>query len=188
MRIEQTGDEQPAPVRSHAVAFHQQLGGPFERDGTPDGGAYGVHRQRDLRDLGPELREPIDALLDLRIDLALGVRMPETLGNDADAEPSRILPEGGGVLGGTWCVLPWVEAVIAGDDLEEQRVVGNGPRHRPRVVEGQLDGHDAGVRDQTMGRLHAVDAAERGGYPDRPPLIAAEGHIDLAGGYQSRGP
>src|SRR5215813_6775737 len=114
MRIEQAGDEQPTPVRAHAVALHHQLSRPFECDGAPDRGAHGVHGQRDLLDLRAQLRESVGALSNLRIDFALGVRMAETLGHDADAEPSRVLPKSAGVVGDAWRVLPRVEAVIAG--------------------------------------------------------------------------
>src|SRR5262244_3980961 len=60
---------------------------------TPDRSAHGVHGQRDLLDLRAQLRESVGALSNLRIDFALRVRMAETLGHDADAEPSRVLPK-----------------------------------------------------------------------------------------------
>ena len=107
--------------------------------------------------------------------------MAEAFSHDADPEPLHALSERLGIGSGSRRVLSGVEPVGAGDHLEEQRIVGDRGRHGPRVIEGQLDRHDAGVRDQTVRRLHAVDAAEGGGNADRAALITADGHVDLAG-------
>jgi hypothetical protein len=54
------------------------------------------------------------------------------------------------------------------------------------VVNGQLDRHDAGVRHKAVGRLHAVNAAERRWDTDRAALITPDRHVDLAGRNQGR--
>ncbi len=49
------------------------------------------------------------------------------------------------------------------------------------MIERIGDRHGAGHRHQPPGRLQAVDAAPAGGRADRPTLVAAERHRDLAG-------
>ena len=53
------------------------------------------------------------------------------------------------------------------------------------MVDGGLDPQHPGIGHQTVCRLHAVDAAERGRHPDRAALVAADRHVDLSGRHQS---
>ena len=82
--------------------------------------------------------------------------------------------------------LPRVEAVLAREHLEHLRAVGDGARHRPDVVDRQLDGEDAGVGDEAVRRLVADAAAPRRGQADRAALVAAEGEVGLAGDEDRR--
>jgi hypothetical protein len=42
------------------------------------------------------------------------------------------------------------------------------------MVEGGLDRHDAGIGDEAMGRLEAINPAIGGGDADRAALVAAK--------------
>ena len=54
-------------------------------------------------------------------------------------------------------------------------------RHRPDVVDRQLDREDAGVGDEAVRRLVADAPAPRRRQPDRAALVAAEREVGLAG-------
>ena len=79
-----------------------------------------------------------------------------------------------------------VEAVLAGDRLEHQRAVGDRARHRPDVVERQLDREDPGVGHEAERRLVPAAAAPRRRQPDRAALVAAERQVGLAGDEHRR--
>jgi hypothetical protein len=71
MGIEQRGVVKAAPVGTHAVALHHELGGAFGRDRQPDRGCNQVHRHRDLVHSCTELPEQLRPRLDLGIDVGL---------------------------------------------------------------------------------------------------------------------
>jgi hypothetical protein len=114
--------------------------------------------------------------------------MAEAFGHDRDAQPGSALAQRRRVIVCGHPVLARVEAVGPRQHLEQQRVVSDRRAHRPGVVDGQLDRHDPGVRHQAVGRLHAVDAAERRRNADRAAPIATDRHVDLAGRDQRRAP
>ena len=64
--------------------------------------------------------------------------------------------------------------IVAGDGLQHDRAVLDGPRHRAGMVEGEGIGVDAGAADEAVGRLQPDDAAERGRAADRAAGIGAE--------------
>ena len=114
--------------------------------------------------------------------------MAEALLDDGDPHARGAAGQGLGVGGDRHPDLPGVQTVGTGEDLEQERVVGHRRGHRAGVIEGQLDGHDAGVGHQAVGRLHSVDPAVCGGDADRAPLIAADRHRDLARRHHRRAP
>ncbi len=81
-------------------------------------------------------------------------------------------------------LLARVKAVGAGNDLQQQGYIGHAAGHRTGVVDRDVDGEDAGVGHQAVGRFQAADAAPRARNPNRAALVAAERHIDLAGRHQ----
>src|SRR6266545_929807 len=86
MGVEKASHEEPPPVGAHAVALHHQFGGALQGDGRPDGRPGGVHRYRDLLDLGAELLELRRRQLDGCIYGRLRVRVTESLLHDAYLE------------------------------------------------------------------------------------------------------
>ena len=155
--------------------------------GSQSAPAEMVPGDRHLGDLRPELAEKLGGLPHLVVDAALRLRMTEALLHHARSgglrrrrsSDSRVRVHLGRVLAR-------IVAVGAGDHLEQQRIVLDGGRHRPGVVDVDLDRHDAGVGHQAVGRLHAVDPAERRGHADRAALVAADRHVGLAQGDQHR--
>ena len=122
----------------------------------------------------------------LRVHGGLGVGLLEAFLHDADLHALHAAFQHRGVGVRLDVVLARVVAVGTGDDLEQQRVVGDARRHRAGVVDIDLDRHDAGVGHQPVRRLHAVDAGERRRHADRAALVAADRHVDLAQRHQHR--
>ena len=112
--------------------------------------------------------------------------MPKAFGQHADAQARDATAERRGVLVDAYVVLPRIEPVGPGNHFEQQRVVGHRGGHRPGVVDGCLDRHDAGVRHQAMRRLHAVAPRVRTRHADRAALVAADRHLDFAGAHERR--
>ena len=140
-----------------------------------------MHRDRDLLDDRAEARAaapPPGAPSARRRARTTSNWKPSV--SDADAQPGDAAAERRRVLVDAHVVLARVEPVGAGDHLEQQRVVGDGAGHRPEVVDRRLDRHRAGVGNEAVRRLHAVDAAERSRHADRAALVAADRHLDLA--------
>jgi hypothetical protein len=54
------------------------------------------------------------------------------------------------------------------------------------MIERDLDRHNAGIGDETMRRLHPIDAAVRRRHANRTALVTADCHVDLAGDQQCR--
>jgi len=182
--VDQARDVEAPPVRAEAVALHHQLGGALERDRRPDGRPHRVHRHGDFADLGPELAEDGCGAPHAGVDVLLRVVMSEAFLDEADPEAVDAPPERLGVGRGPRRVLTRIEAVGAGEHLEQQCIVGHGRGHRPGVVERQLDRHDARVGHEAVRGLHAVDAAIRRRNADRAALIAADRHVHFAGGHE----
>src|SRR5438067_194803 len=86
---------------------------------------------------------------------------------DAAAEPRRIV--GDRPVGARR-----IARVVAGEDLQHQRAILGGPRHRADVVEAECRRGDPGAADETVGRLDAGDAAQRGGPADRAAGVGAD--------------
>ena len=75
-----------------------------------------------------------------------------------------------------------VERVVAGDDVEQQRGVGDGGGERADLVERARERDQPVARDQAVRGLHADDAAQRGGLADRPAGVGAQGERRVPGG------
>ena len=169
-----------------AVAPHHGAGQPLDADGGPDRGADGVHRHRDLPDLRAELGQNVRRRPVGRIHIGFRVRVAEAFLQHADLHAADAALQHLGVGVRLDIVLPRVHPVGARDRLQHQRIVADIAGHRPGVVHIDLDGHDAGIGHEPVRRLHAVNAAIGGRHADRPALVAADGHIDLAGRHQRR--
>ena len=141
---------------------------------------------RHLVDLGAELAERRGALADQLVDVRLRVRMAKAFLHDGDLHASHVPGQGVRVGRRLHVDLARIEPVGPGQHLEQHRVVGDRRRHRPRVIEGVLDGKHARVRHEAVRGLHAVDPAVGGRDPDRSALIATDGHVDVAGGHGRR--
>ena len=120
------------------------------------------------------------------VDHRLGIGLLEAFAHHRNLQAADALAQRGGVGLGAHLELARVVAIGAGDDFQQQRVVGHVGGHRADVVDGDLDRHHAGVGHQAVGRLHAVDAAKRRRHADRPTLVAADGHVGLAALHQHR--
>lgn len=56
------------------------------------------------------------------------------------------------------------------------------------MIQRRLQAHDAGVRHETVGWLHADDAVLRGGDADRAALVTADGEVDIAARNENSAP
>ena len=71
---------------------------------------------------------------------------------------------------------------MAGDDVEHQRVVGDGAGQRPDMVEREGERKDAAARHQAVGRLEPDDAAGARRIAHAAAGVAAQRHREQAGG------
>ena len=146
-----------------------------------------VFRHRHLDHVDPERRpSPSAARRTVDVYVGLRVRVTESFLQDPDAQAPRGHLERGDVAAGRHRSLPWIEPVGTGKDVEEQRVVGDGCRHRAEMIEHGLHDHRTRVRDEAVRRLHPVDAAERRRHADRTALIAADREVDDPAADQRR--
>src|SRR5437660_1658376 len=65
------------------------------------------------------------------------------------------------------CRRSWVGGIVPGDGVEHQRAIGDGPGHRPAMVERVGERNDAAAADHAVSRLESGDAAIAGGAADR---------------------
>ena len=80
---------------------------------------------------------------------------------------------GGGAAG--------IERIVAGDRLQHQRIVGDGARHRPDMVEREGEREDAAARHQAVGRLQPDDAAAARRIAHAAAGVGAQRHREQAG-------
>ena len=73
---------------------------------------------------------------------------------------------------------------MAGDDVEQQRGVGDRRRERPDLVERRRERDEAVARHAPVGGLHADDAAQRRRLADRAAGVGAERERCEAGGHR----
>ena len=142
----------------------------------------------DFFDVHPEQRlERLCGAAHRLVDVSLRLARPgEALGDDTDAQVGHLAGERLAVALGLVPLLSRVHAVGAGHDLEHHCAVLDGACHRAEVVERDLDGERAGVGHQAMGRFEAVDPAPACRHANRPTLITADRHVDLAARNQRR--
>ena len=180
----------PLPVRSHAVAGDHEHGGPLDRDGVPDVDAVSVERDREVGHGGTGLAEPLGRLAHEAVDVRLRRAGPaEPLPDDPDAETPGVAGEGAGIgVRADRRRLARIEAVRTRDRLEKERAVGGRAGDGPGVVQRELDREDPGVGHEPVGGLEPHRPAIGARNPDRPALVAAERHVDLAGDHQRRAP
>ena len=164
-----------------AVRFQERDDGAVAADPGPDRMAHHVHRDRHLYHRGAELGEAMRRRLHLGVDVGLGIGMAEAFLHHADAQALGAAVERLHVVADLDVALARVEPVRSGDDLEQQRVVGDGRGHRPGDVDRDFERRDARIGHEPEGRLEADDAAMVRRDADRACLIAADRHLDLAG-------
>jgi hypothetical protein len=75
------------------------------------------------------------------VDVRLRVLVAEALGDDADPQPAGGFAQRGDEPVRHHRPLAAVEPVLPRHHLEQERVVGDGRRHRAEVVEHGLDDH-----------------------------------------------
>ena len=80
-----------------------------------------------------------------------------------------------------------IAAVRARDHAQRERAVAHGARERADLVERARERDRAVARDRAVGRLHADDAAQRGGLADRAAGVGAERQRRHRGRDGSRG-
>ncbi len=108
--------------------------------------------------------------------------MAEAFFDDADAQTFHAALKSLDVTTGGDAALARVDAVRPGDDFQQQGVVADGLGHGAASIDGHLQRRDARVGDEAEGRLQPDDAAKTRRDADRAGLIAADRHVDLAGG------
>ena len=74
-----------------------------------------------------------------------------------------------------------VGRIVAGDRIQQQRVVGDGAGQRTDVVQSEGQRKDAPPRHQAIGRLQADDAAGTGRIAHRAAGIGSERQREQAG-------
>ena len=84
--------------------------------------------------------------------------------------------------------VPRVARVGGGDDVEEQRDVGEAPRHQADAVQRPAGGDESDRADQTARRLVAGDAVERRRDPAGSCGVGGDGERDLTEGDGEGGP
>src|SRR6516165_9683981 len=80
-----------------------------------------------------------------------------------------------------------IERVMSGEDVEHQRVVGDGPGQRPDMVEGEGQRKNAPPRDQPISRLEPDDPASAGRVAHAAAGVAAKSHREQPGGDAGAG-
>ena len=186
MFVHQAGDVEVGAAQAVAVAPHHRLGQPLDPDRKPERSAEQVPRDRHLRDHRSKATQALGRAADRGVDVGLRVGQAESLLHHGDLEPLHSALEQLSIRMHPGRVLPGVVTVRSRDHFEEERIVPDRGRHRPGVIDVDLDWHNAGVGHQAVGRLHAVDPAEGGRHPDRTALVPADRHIRFAGGHQNR--
>ncbi len=182
VEVDEVGRVVALVVRAERVAADHEVGRTLHRDAVPDRQTVAVQRDRDLLDGRAGAREPVGRVAHGLVDIGLGeAGQLEALAQHADAQALGPAVEAIDVRRDLHADLARVEPVLAGEDLEHERAVGDRPRHRPDVVDRQLDREDAGVGDEPVGRLVPAAPAPRRGQADRAALVAAERHVGLAG-------
>ncbi len=101
-----------------------------------------MHRNGHVDDLGAQLGEIRGCIAHHTVHIGLGTQLAESLGEDAYSQTVHAVVESAEVVGEGRALLPAVIAVRAGDDAEQQGVVGNRRAHRPDVVDERLDRRD----------------------------------------------
>ena len=186
IHVQQVRRVVPFPVGAHAVALHHQHGRTLDANRGPDIHAVAVQRKREGRDRRAQALKGVSGLPHRRVHVRLGGARPaEALLDDAQPQLAGVPRERPGV-GVTRQVRPLagVQAIRPRDHLQQQRDVGDRPCHRARVVKRQLDGEDAGVRNQAVGGLEAIDPAPATGDADGAALVSADGHVHRARRHQ----
>ena len=186
--VDQRGRVDAAGVLAEPVAPEHRVVHPVGADPAPDREPGHVHRDRDFGDLRAEGFEMPGGRAHRRIDIGQRVVAAEPLRDDGDPQTPDIAAERVGVAVDARHPLARIQPVLARHRFEEERVVRDGPGHRSGVVDRGFDPHDPGIGDEAEGRLDADDAGHRRRDADRARLVAAERHVDLAGGDQRRAP
>ncbi|MNL19014.1 hypothetical protein D3C87_1401920 [compost metagenome] len=141
--------------------MHHLHGQAFAADGVPQGTRQVVLGDGDFLDASAQDLKPGDGAAHLVGNTWILIGQLEAFLQDADPQPAhtslQIIAVGVDLRSG----LARVESVGTGHDFQHQCVVTHVAGDGTDMVDGGFDRHDAGVRHQTVSRLHAIGAAER---------------------------
>ena len=182
--VEQAGDVEAFVCDAGAVHLEQRDAGGVAADRRPHREAEPVHGHRHVLDDGAEPGEPLGGIAHAAVDVRLRVGMAEAFAENSHAQAFDSAVERLGIAARCDAALARVDAVGPGDHFQQQGVVAHVGGHRAAGVERDLERRNPGVGHQPVGRLQSDDAAMAGGDADRAGLVAADRHVDVAGGDQ----
>lgn len=143
-------------------------------------GAFGG-RKADVFERGSEGGKHADGLFDGGEDVGVAVVKVRGAG-DAEADVLDGFAQEGGVVGGLGFDAGNVEAVIAGEGVEQEGGVFDGAGHGAAVIAGEDQRDDAADGDETIGGLETDDGTIAGGGADAAAGVGAEGAEAEIGG------
>ena len=181
-----SGGVDPQPV-AHAVVAGQVARRLGRRDQVVGGEPVADGRDRHLVDLGPGAARATSTAASSRAStsgsMPAGSSVMRPMRRPSTPSLQR-RPDGRGRLRDR----RGVERVVPGDDLEEQRGVGDGGGERADLVEARGEGDQPVAADRAVGRLDADDAAQRRRLADRAAGVGAERQRREAGGHGGGAP
>ncbi len=110
--------------------------------------------------------------------------MPKPFLEHGDPQSCNIMPQSLSVTVRFDPLLTRVIRVDTCNRLEQHRVVRDVCSHWADMVDKHLERHHARIRHQAVRGFHAAHTAERRGNANGAALIAADGHVHVAGSYQ----
>ena len=183
--VEQAGGIMPLPVGAHAAAFDHQQGRAFGRNAVPDMPAIAVPGQGYGRNRSPEFLKCLGRFSDTRVYVRFRHVPAKAFFDHANPQPADISAEGLGIcLTLETRLLARVQSVRAGQNLKQQGGILHAARHRSGMIQRNFNRHNAGIRNQAVGRFMPVDTAPRGRHTNRAALVAPNRHIDHTGRNQ----
>jgi hypothetical protein len=111
--------------------------------------------------------DPIDGGLHLGVSRHVGL---VKLSDEPDTQPAYPACQPGRIVPGGRRSATGIERIMFGDDVEHQRIVGNGARQQSDVAEREGERENATTRNQAVSRLESDDAASAGRVTHLPPV------------------